>query len=67
MGKSARASDTNRHQGLLVGRAGTHQRVRTSRAVTSSKDPSHEQDPRYSIVSIDYVNGHVDGKFAYWG
>jgi len=50
-----------------VGRAGTHQRVRTSRAVTSSKDPSHEQDPRYSIVSIDYVNGHVDGKFAYWG
>jgi hypothetical protein len=18
-------------------------------------------------VSIDYVNGHVDGKFAYWG
>jgi hypothetical protein len=33
----------------------------------STRDYRACQHPRYSIVSIDYVNGHVDGKFAYWG
>jgi hypothetical protein len=23
--------------------------------------------PRWSLISVDYTNGRVDGKFAYWG
>lgn len=33
----------------------------------SSREYRACRHPRWSIVSVDYVNGRVDGKFAYWG
>ena len=33
----------------------------------SSRDYRACRHPRWSIVSVDYLNARVDGKFAYWG
>lgn len=33
----------------------------------STRDYRACRHPRWSSVSVDYVNGEVDGKFAYWG
>jgi hypothetical protein len=33
----------------------------------STRDYRACRHPRWSLVSVDYVNGRVDGKFAYWG
>ena len=53
-----RIFDTNGRQTSTFWIGGDHYSTRDYRAC---------QHPRYSIVSIDYANGHVDGKFAYWG
>jgi hypothetical protein len=53
-----RIFDTKGHQVYTWWISGDHYSGREYRAC---------RHPQWSIVSIDYVNGKVDAKFAYWG
>jgi hypothetical protein len=53
-----RIFDTKGHQTSTFWISGDHYSTRDYRAC---------RHPRWSLVSIDYLNGKVDGKFAYWG
>ena len=56
--RAHRILDTNGRQSYTYWISGDHYSGRDYRACTH---------PRWSVVSVDYVNGKVDGKFAYWG
>ncbi|MGH3484796.1 MAG: hypothetical protein ACRDPQ_16375 [Nocardioidaceae bacterium] len=53
-----RIFDTNGRQTYTFWIGGDHYSSREYRAC---------RHPRWSLVSIDYKNARVDGKFAYWG
>jgi hypothetical protein len=53
-----RIFDTNGRQSYTFWIGGDHYSGRTYRAC---------RHPQWSIVTVDYVNARVEGKFAYWG
>ena len=56
--KVHRIFDTSGRQSSTYNISGTHYETRDYKPCTN---------PKYGFVGIDYKNGKVDGKYAYWG